>query len=55
MSDKDALIKELRELLNKSRKDIHDLERQNDLLTCSLVSAFVTLISCVVFHLKGWF
>lgn len=35
------------------KKDIRALERYNGLLTSALVSAFVTIISCVLLHWKG--
>ena len=54
MAEDNKCINELRERLAEAHKEIRNLQRQNDMLTYVIVSTFVSLISCVVLHWKGW-
>lgn len=54
LSDKlDTSLKEIRQLVAESQKDIRNPKRHNDMLTSVVVSAIVTSICCLLIHWKG--
>lgn len=54
LSDKlDTSLKEIRQLVAESQKDIRNPKRHNDMLTSAVVSAIVTSICCLLIHWKG--